>query len=1111
MPGSVLSLISSNAKLLFILPIILLLQITSAHSQKFFTAEKSYAVKLGRTKPLHDLIPMAPTDSLKLKIRKSNKPKYVPNFGGRRHLDFHLPSALPQGPDPLYVPGQMRSLENEILPVLNFEGIKGENVSSGVPDVNGDISRDYFVEIVNATHFKVYDKNGVALSNLISANTIWSQVQESSAGDPILLYDQEADRWLLTEFPPGNRVLLAISVTSDPRGSWDAYSFQTPRFPDFPKYGIWNNAYFLTTNESGANFPIYAFNRADMLAGADQVRLQRLTVPKNSGVFFEVGQPLDWDGMTPPPAGSPGIVVKLNDDDWGTTNQDHIMLHKIHIDWDSSQHSNIEILEIPTAPYDTDGCSLESTGGFSCVPQPNSQGIDGAQWIITNKAQYRNFGTHESFVMSFMVDVTGEDVAGIRWMEFRKTSSLDWHLYQEGTIGSDDGLHRFMSSIGIDGQGNIGIAYSVSGYNKHPSLRFTGRYATDPLGIMSFKEYEFASGNGSLGDDRFGDYASMSVDPSDDQTFWFAGEYIPTNGDWSTRIVAFRASRDTFDIFPISIIEPQNRPDLSSNEPLSVSILNRGLNTVNNFSLAYKFMDGTWVVEPANIDSLQVDSIYIHTFQTGLNFGAPGNFNLQIASILAIDHNHRNDTISVTVSKPAYRDVAIEVGEPGQQDVICSGNHVHSIILRNLGVDPIHSISIQVLYGSTPVDTFYWTGNLIFGQEELYQFETSDLTEGVNHVSVNILEINHQSDEIPSNNLASWTLTAKPSGIALFLHLLTDNFPHETMWELVDGSNQVIASDGPYSEQQGAYTSNFCLDPDACYSFIITDSFGDGMSAQGIQGHYEIVNDEGEIIAALSQPNFGTEDVNLFCLGSCMLELEVGVIHESMPGAGDAMVIGNVVNGLGDYSFTLDGINYQTENIFLNVPPGSYQMVVLDDAGCTDTVLFEVLTCSLQAMITTFPATGGDVGQIHISATGGIGPVLFSISEGVFVTDSFFIMLEPGDYIVTVRDSAGCEITDTVTISTQVGTTQIFDDSFIRINPNPGIGVFQILGAFPSTETFINYVVLTAAGEEFMDGSVVRYNDLYKGELSLGAYPSGTYYVMFFLDSGIAVKRIIKL
>lgn len=1085
----------------------------SLSAQKYFTAEVSHAIKLGRTKPLYEMVSMLPTDTLKLKIRKLNKPTYVPNFAGRRHLEYHLPTALPQGPDPLFNDQHFRMPANEILPKVNFEGISEANVNAGVPDVNGDISRDFFVEIVNATFFRVYDKSGQAVSNLISANSIWNQVQQSSAGDPILLYDQLADRWFLAEFPSNNRVLLAVSVTNDPRGSWDAYAFQTPRFPDFPKYGIWNDAFYLTTNEGGPEYPIYAFNRSDLLAGAEIVQFQRLTVPKNGGVFFEVGQPVDWDGMTPPPSGSPGLVVKLHDDDWGTTNQDHILLHKIHIDWDSSANSNIELIEIPTAPFDTDGCSLENTGGFSCVPQPNGQGIDGAEWIITNKAQYRNFGTHESFVLSFMVDVTGLEVAGIRWMEFRKTSSQEWHLYQEGTIGSDDGLHRFMSSIGIDGQGNIGIAYSISGFDKHPSLRYTGRYKSDPLGQMTFQEYEFATGHGSLGNDRYGDYASMSVDPSDDQTFWFAGEYVPTDGNWSTRVVAFRATRDTFDIFPVSLISPQNSPDLSANEALTISVLNRGLNPVTDFKLAYQFMNGTWVEEDALTDTLDIDSVYIHTFQSGLNFGAPGNYPIRFASVLDIDRNHLNDTLSQVIRKPAMRDIALAYDVAGQQDIVCSGNSINSITLRNLGVNTVHTISFLLEQNGITVDTLVWTGNLLTGEEDVMPIEVTALNDGSNVISVTVLSVNGDSDEIESNNLVQFTLEAKPSGESLYLNLTTDNFPQETTWELVDSLNQVIQSSGSLGLPQNLYTSFFCLDADACYSFIIYDAFGDGMSAQGIKGDYVILNEEGDTIASLSKPNFGLEETNQFCLtGGCQLELQVGVGPETTPGAADGFAIAQVLNVPGSVSYSIDGgLTYQASNFFLDLVPGSYMMIAkINGEGCSDTIDFTIVTCNLETMVSTLPATGGDVGEIHISTSGGLGPFTYSLNGAPAVLDSFFTMLEPGDYLVRTMDSNGCFRNDSVVVSTQVSTTQTQENHFIKIYPNPGRGVYQILGVFKNPSIFVDYTVFSSSGEPILHGSISKYDEKHKGEISLLAFPAGLYYAAFYIGNVVIVKRIVK-
>jgi hypothetical protein len=1081
-------------------------------TRQYFTAEKSYAVKLGTTRPLYEIAGVLPTDPDKLKDRKSNKPRIVPNFGGRRQLIEHNPKALPQGPDPLFSPASSRMPTNDILPIVNIEGIGEGSSGSTPPDVNGDIGRDFYVEIVNATFFRVYDKAGVSVSGLISANSIWSQVQQTSSGDPILLYDQEVDRWFLTEFPSNNRVLIAISHTSDPRGSWDAYAFQTPRFPDFPKYGIWGDAYYLTTNEGGNNFPIYAINRADILGGIETPRIQRLTIPKIGGVSFEVGQPVDWDGLTPPPAGSPGIVVKLNDDDWGTTNTDEILLHRVSIDWDNSAASNIEVVSFPTAPYDTDGCQLENTGGFSCIPQPNGQGIDGAEWIICNKANYRNFGTHEAFVMAFMVDVTGDDVAGIRWIEFRRTASEDWYIYQEGTVGSDDGIHRFMPSIAFDGQGNIGLGYAVSGFNKFPSLRYTGRYATDPPGTMSFTEYEFATGSGAQGFDRFGDYFSMSVDPSDESTFWFAGEYLPANNEWATRIVAFAASRDTFDVFPLSLLAPENNATLGD-QSVSFTVFNRGLSTVYSLPLGYQFNGGAWVTETPAIDSLPVDEELTYTFTTPLLIDAAGTFPLRIATFLDNDGNQRNDTLTFMVTKYGLRDIALEYVVSGESSVICADQSEVSLLVRNTGLDTINHIVFELSNGDTPVDTIQWTGSLLFGEETTISF-IAPVNAGTNSFSLDIVTLNDEFiDDVPSNNQPTWTLTAKPDGQEVFLYFTTDNFPQESSWKLFDATNTVIASAGPFADQQTTYTSSFCLDPEACYKFTVYDVFGDGMSAQNVQGDYEIYNVAGQLIADLARPNFGSQTSSEFCLtATCLFALQVGVEHESSPGAGDAVALAEINNSLGEVEYSIDGgLTFQAQGSFLNLVPGEYTMIARDGAGCLDTASFEVLSCNLQAMVTTKPAIGGDVGEIHVVVSGGIGPVTYSIDEGTFVNDSFFVMLEPGDYIVTVRDSAGCTVSDSVTVSTTVSSTSLTDQYFIRISPNPGKGVYQVAASFAVEDVFVTYTILTATGTPVFEGTVARYDQQYKGEFSLSAYPSGVYYMAFRVGQEMVVCRVIKV
>ena len=307
--------------------------------------------------------------------------------------------------------------------------------------------------------------------------------------------------------------------------------------------------------------------------------------------------------------------------------------------------------------------------------------------------------------------------------------------------------------------------------------------------------------------------------------------------------------------------------------------------------------------------------------------------------------------------------------------------------------------------------------------------------------------------------------------------------------------------------------TEFCLDPEECFTFTVYDAFGDGMSAQGVQGDYEIFNQYGELIADLAKPNFGSQSSSHFCLtAQCLMSLQVGVEHESSPGASDAIALGETSNSLGTVTYSINGGNtFQASSSFIGLDPGQYTMIAKDGAGCLDTVSFEILSCNLQTLITTVPAVGGDIGEIHIVVSGGIGPVAYSLQEGPFGSDSSFVNLEPGDYIVTVRDSVGCETIDTVTVSTSVSTSFLNSDYFIRISPNPGKGLYQVEASFDSKHIFIPYTLFNANGQPLYDGSIVRYNDSYKGEISIRAYPPGVYYAAFRLDGKIAISRIIKL
>ena len=228
-------------------------------------------------------------------------------------------------------------------------------------------------------------------------------------------------------------------------------------------------------------------------------------------------------------------------------------------------------------------------------------------------------------------------------MELRRVNGGDWTVYQEGTYAPDDGLHRFMGGIAMDGNGNIALGYSVSSLDEFPGLRFTGRRAGDPLGEMTVEEYVAVAGEGNVGGSRFGDYAKMAIDPADDRTFWFTGEYAGANG-WKTRIFSFNLGRDTIDIGPTALVTPQDSPDLTDTETVEIQIRNFGIDTQSVFNVGYIFENGAPVIETVNFE-LAPDSTYNHVFTPTVDLSVVGEYEFRVFTDLADDQNF-TDTCS---------------------------------------------------------------------------------------------------------------------------------------------------------------------------------------------------------------------------------------------------------------------------------------------------------------------------------------------------------------------------------------------------------------------------------------------------------------------------------
>jgi len=414
------------------------------------------------------------------------------------------------------------------------------------PDPSGAAGPNHYVQAVN-TKWRVFNLQGQPISSSFNLNSLWPG--SANAGDPIVMYDDLADRWFISQFKgtgggtPG--VLIAVSQTPDPEGEYYAYEFNLSSFPDYPKYSVWSDAYYMTANSFNDN--ALAFDREKMIAGDPTASMIDMNFPNVANGGFRSPLPADCDGWLPP-LGTPNYMVVLQDDAWSGVSDDHIKIVEMSIDWENPNNSSIAV----TQQINTESFDSVFTGPWNDIEQPNSsQRLDAVAMIFYYRAQYRRWVGYNTLVLTHVVDLGGLQ-AGIRWYELRDNDDGIWYIYQQGTFAPDDDESRFMASAAMDDQGNIGMGYSVAGPNTSAGLRFTGRMADDPLGMMTYEEQTIIDGTGSQsGGNRYGDYAHMSVIGN---RFWFTGEYLQS-GNGRTRIFSFDldGSTDVNDIFGSTI------------------------------------------------------------------------------------------------------------------------------------------------------------------------------------------------------------------------------------------------------------------------------------------------------------------------------------------------------------------------------------------------------------------------------------------------------------------------------------------------------------------------------------------------------------------------------
>lgn len=516
--------------------------ITFGQKTSFKPTAIRHAVYSDVSQPLRDMTAIHPA-------YKGTMLKEVPNKIGRKEFNNLVANGTTTPEDIVWQKNEGKRIPLSDATLQNFEGISN---LSGVypPDTQGDIGPNHYIQVVNL-NFAIFSRTGSVLYGPASLSSIWDGIPSpwngTNNGDPVVLYDQAANRWIISQFSLPNTTqyaeLIAISQTSDPTGAWYRYVFEFgSNMPDYPKLGVWNDGYYLSVNQ---------FYQASSWAGVGACALERNKMligdPTAQMVYFDLGAssdpgnmlPSDWDGTVPPITNEPNHFTYFND--WSSATEDYLKIWDFHVDWTTPANSTFaEVSSLVTTPFDSELCT--ATRG-RCIPQPGtSVKLESLSDRLMYRLQYRNFSTHRSMVTNHTVDVDGSGRAGIRWYELRNTGS-GWSIYQQGTY-SPDASCRWVGSLAMNSIGDMALGYSVSDATSiYPSIRYTGRFASDPLGQMTFSEQNIMTGTGyqSGSSARWGDYSMMSVDPVDDGTFWYTTEYIQTTGtaSWQTRIASF--------------------------------------------------------------------------------------------------------------------------------------------------------------------------------------------------------------------------------------------------------------------------------------------------------------------------------------------------------------------------------------------------------------------------------------------------------------------------------------------------------------------------------------------------------------------------------------------
>lgn len=627
-----------------------------------------------------------------------------------------------EGDDPLAkYSDDLRHRSPNRTPELVFEA---GSSNSQPTDPAGAVGPNHYISVIN-TAFQIFDKGGNSLTDgLVSPNpTIFTS---GGCCDLTASYDNAADRWILSFL--GGGVQVAVSDGPDPvNDSWTVYSYTA--VSDYQKLSVWRDGYYMTENTGSAN-KLHVFERAAMLdaasAGTDP-QILSFSLPGLVTSGFHSPQVLNITDANFPTSGG-ATVMYMQDDAWSGVDTDHVKLWNVAIDWDSPNDSEISAaVELTTTPF----VSVFDGGSFSNLPQPDGGAtIDALQATIMNQAQFRKFSNYNSALFNFVVDVDGSSTkqAGIRWYELRQTADGEpWEIFQEGTYTAPDNRHAWNASLIMDVRGNIGMGYSgMSSDNSSDSQvrvgsYYTGRFAQDPINVMTLEEGIIVEGDANIPGTRYGDYSKIDLDPDNDKKFWFINE-VMSGGRKNIAGVFQIASNFNNDLAIISIDTPFSGV-LSTNQSVTVTIQNLGEADVSGFDVSYQIGNNVEVIETYS-ETITSGSIAQYTFTTTADLSTEGEtYTITSSSLLNGDEDPTNDSVTQEVTYIFTNDIGVTaITSPTDGEALA--NEPIVVTIENFGTASQSNFEASYSINGAPSVTESIAGPLGAGQAISYTFST---------------------------------------------------------------------------------------------------------------------------------------------------------------------------------------------------------------------------------------------------------------------------------------------------------------------------------------------------------------------------------------------------